>query len=39
MIRTIVGIRSMMIKIAKECYPDIVDVRLETDKTHDTNDT
>ena len=39
MIRTIVGIRSMMIKIAKECHPDIVDVRLETDKTHDKIDT
>jgi len=35
MIRNIIGIRSMMIKIAKECVPDIVDVRLETDKNND----
>jgi len=37
-LRHIVGIREMMLKTAKECFPKIVDLRLETERTNDKFD-
>ena len=37
--RHIVGIRDMMIIHAKECYPQLQDLRLETSRTSDKFDT
>lgn len=36
--RHLIGIRSMMMTVAKECFPEMVDLRLETTRTSDKFD-
>ncbi len=37
--RHIIGIRSHMLAVAKECFPELIDLRLETTRGSDEFDT